>query len=70
MERDEDRRRDLAGHVKSEDVEVSKTILVNGVPFEQLVERNGQPPVPVREWARRQLNSQQLQRRNLKSWGI
>jgi hypothetical protein len=44
MERDEDRRRDLAGHVKSEDVEVSKTILVNGVPFEQLVERNGQPP--------------------------
>ena len=44
MERDEDRRRDLAGHVKSEDVEVSKTILVNGVPFEQLVERNGEPP--------------------------
>ena len=32
LERDEDRRRDLAGHVKSEDVEVSKTILVNGVP--------------------------------------
>lgn len=44
MERDEDRRRDLAGHVKSENVEVSKTILVNGVPFEQVVERNGQPP--------------------------
>jgi hypothetical protein len=44
MERDEDRRRDLAGHVKSEDVKVSKTILVNGVPFEQLIERNGQPP--------------------------
>jgi hypothetical protein len=44
IERDEDRRRDLAGHVKSEDVKVSKTILVNGVPFEQLVERNGQPP--------------------------
>jgi hypothetical protein len=49
MERDEDRRRDLAGHVKSEDVEVSKTILVNGVPFEQLVERNGQPPSPGQE---------------------
>ena len=44
MERDEDRRRDLAGRVKSEDVDVSRTILVNGVPFEQLVERNGRPP--------------------------
>ena len=44
MERDEDRRRDLAGHVKSDDVDLSKTILVNGVPFEQLVERNGRPP--------------------------
>ena len=49
MERDEDRRRDLAGHVKSEDVEVSKTILVNGVPFEQLVERNGHPPSAAQE---------------------
>jgi len=48
-ERDEDRRRDLAGHVKSEDVEVSKTILVNGVPFEQLVERNGEPPSAAQE---------------------
>ena len=44
MERDESRRRDLAGRVKSEDVDVSRTILVNGVPFEQLVERNGRPP--------------------------
>jgi hypothetical protein len=49
MERDEDRRRDLAGRVKSEDVEVSRTILVNGVPFEQLVERNGQPPSAEQE---------------------
>jgi hypothetical protein len=49
MERDEDRRRDLAGNVKSEDVEVSKTILVNGVPFEQLVERNGEPPSAAQE---------------------
>ena len=49
MERDEDRRRDLAGRVKSENVEVSKTILVNGVPFEQLVERNGQPPSAEQE---------------------
>ena len=49
IERDENRRRDLAGHVKSEDVEVSKTILVNGVPFEQLVERNGEPPSAEQE---------------------
>ena len=44
IQRDESRRLDLAGHVKSEDVDVSRTILVNGVPFEQLVEHNGQPP--------------------------
>jgi hypothetical protein len=43
-ERDEDRRRDSAGRVASEDVDVSRTILVNGVPFGQLVERNGRPP--------------------------
>jgi len=44
VERDEDRRRDSAGRVTSEDVDVSRTILVDGVPFEQFVERNGQPP--------------------------
>jgi hypothetical protein len=44
LERDENRRRDLAGHLKSEDVDVSRTILVNGVPFDQLVEHNGRPP--------------------------
>jgi hypothetical protein len=44
VERDENRRLDSAGRVKSEEVDVSRTILVNGVPFEQLVERNGQPP--------------------------
>jgi hypothetical protein len=44
MERDEDRRLDSRGRVKSEDVDVSRIILVNGAPFEQLVERNGQPP--------------------------
>jgi len=44
VERDENRRRDLAGHVKSEDDTVTRTILVNGVPFDQLVERDGQPP--------------------------
>src|SRR6202049_2227898 len=44
MERDESLRRYLDGRVKSEDVDVSRTILVNGVPYEQLVERNGRPP--------------------------
>lgn len=42
--REESRRRGPDGRVKSEDVTVSRTILVNGVPFEQLVEHNGQPP--------------------------
>ncbi|MGZ3387620.1 MAG: hypothetical protein ACXVB5_22330 [Isosphaeraceae bacterium] len=44
IERDQDRRLDSEGRVKSEEVDVSRTILVNGVPFEQLVERNGRPP--------------------------
>jgi hypothetical protein len=30
--------------VKSNDVEVSTVIFVNGVPFEQLVQHNGLPP--------------------------
>jgi len=44
MERDESRRRDVGGNVTSESVEVSRTIPINGAPFEQLVERNGRPP--------------------------
>lgn len=44
IERDEDRRLDSNGGVKSEVVEVSRTILINGVPFDRLVERNGLPP--------------------------
>jgi hypothetical protein len=44
LERAESRRRDMDGRVKSEDVEISRTTLVNDTPFEQLVERNGQPP--------------------------
>jgi hypothetical protein len=43
-ERDEDRRLDAHGQVKSNNVDVSRMILVNGERFEQLVERNGQPP--------------------------
>src|SRR5208337_3319905 len=44
LERDEDRRLDSEGHVKSEEVDISRTILFNGVPFEQLLEHNGHPP--------------------------
>ena len=44
LARDEDRRLDVEGHVRSADVEVSRTGLFNGVPFDQLVERNGRPP--------------------------
>jgi hypothetical protein len=44
VERDEDRRLDSFGQVKSENVDVSRMILVNGVRFEQLMEHNGQPP--------------------------
>jgi hypothetical protein len=44
MQRDEDRRLDSLGQVKSEDVDVTNMILVNGERFEQLVEHNGQLP--------------------------
>lgn len=54
VERDEARRRDSDGRVRSEEVEVSRTILVNGVPFEQLVERNGRPPTAEEEWKQKE----------------
>ena len=38
LERDETRHLDMAGHVKSEEVEVSRAFLVDGVQFDQLVE--------------------------------
>jgi hypothetical protein len=44
MERDEDRRLDSLGQVKSKNVEVSRMILVNGARFELLMEHNGQLP--------------------------
>ena len=44
LERDENRRLDPAGHVKSEEVDVTRAILVDGIQFGQLVERNGRPP--------------------------
>ncbi len=44
IERNEDRRLDSLGEIKSEDAEVTKMILVNGARFEQLIEHNGHPP--------------------------
>jgi hypothetical protein len=44
MERDEDRRLNSLGQVKSENVDISRMILVNGARFEQLIEHNGQLP--------------------------
>lgn len=44
MERDEDRRLDSLGQVKSEEVVVTRMILVNGARFAQLMEHNGQLP--------------------------
>jgi hypothetical protein len=44
VKRDQDRRLDSQGQLKSEKVDVTRMILVNGARFEQLVERNGQLP--------------------------
>lgn len=43
-ERDENRRLNTRGLVKSDDFDVSRMILVNGARFEQLLEHNGHPP--------------------------
>jgi len=39
--RDEERRLDLLGHVKSEKIDVTRMIIINGARFEQPVEHNG-----------------------------
>ena len=44
VERDQDRCLDSQGQLRSEKVDVTRMILVNGARFEQLVERNGQRP--------------------------
>ena len=44
IERDEDRRLDSAGQVQSQNVDVTKMTLVNGIRFEELMEHNGQLP--------------------------
>ena len=49
MERDEDRRLDSTGQVKSQSIDVSRMILVNGVRFEQIMEHNGQLPTAAEQ---------------------
>ena len=44
LERDEDRRLNSLGQVKSESVDVTRMMVINGARFEQLLEHNGQPP--------------------------
>jgi hypothetical protein len=44
VEIDDDRRLDSSGKAQSANVDVSKIILVNGTPFEQLLKHNGKPP--------------------------
>jgi len=44
LERDEDRRLNAEGQVKTENVDVTRMIVVNGARFEQLMEHNGQLP--------------------------
>ena len=61
VERDEDRRLDSDGRLKSEEVDLSRMIPINGVPFEQLVERNGQPP-PAMEQRKQQEKLEKSQR--------
>ena len=54
MERDEDRRLDPLGQVKSENVDVTRMTFVNGVRFEQLMEHNGQLPSAAEQTKRDQ----------------
>jgi hypothetical protein len=60
-ERDQERRLDAHGQIKSDDVDVSRMILVNGVRFEELIERNGQPP-SIEERRKRDAELEKLKR--------
>src|SRR5690242_14830394 len=46
-ERDDERRLDSSGNLKSENVDVTRIIFVNGAPFEETVAHNGGPPTPA-----------------------
>jgi hypothetical protein len=62
IERDEDQHRDPDGRVMSEHVNVSRTILVNGVPFEQFVERDGRRPPSAKEERKQKEDLDKLKR--------
>jgi hypothetical protein len=44
MKRDDDRRLDAQGRLKTENIDVTRMMVVNGARFEQLTEHNGQAP--------------------------
>jgi hypothetical protein len=44
IERDDDRRLNSLGQLKSESVDLTRMMVVHGARFEQLLEHNGQPP--------------------------
>src|SRR5206468_3868017 len=44
VERDEERHLDSRGSVKTTNVSVTKTIVVDGLPVDQIVSHNGGPP--------------------------
>ena len=62
IERDEDQHRDPDGRVMSEHVNVSRTILVNGVPFEQFVERDGRRPPSAKQERKQKEDLDKLKR--------
>ena len=70
LQRDEDRRLDSHGLVKSDDVEVSTTMFVNGVPFEQLVEHNGLTASISRGTKEAEGTAQQAEARNSSRSGL
>jgi hypothetical protein len=59
--RDRNRRLDNAGQVKSEEVVVSRTILMNGAQFRQILERDGRP-LPLAEDRKQNQALEQLKR--------
>jgi len=61
IERDESQRLGADGRVQSQDVNVSKVVTVDGVPFGQLVEHNGRPP-SAEEKSKQDVKLQKLQR--------
>ena len=46
-ERDEERHVDSRGKLKSENVDVTRVVFVNGAPFEETIGHNGGPPTPA-----------------------